>query len=163
MNDHELPGPAALERGRTGARHRPGLAERPGADAGLDERGGAALHPGRGTRGVLVASRQALWRKGESSGNTQLLKELRLDCDGDTLLLKVEQRGGIACHTGRAHCFYRRFDGADWETVEAVLRDPEEIYGGQLRDILAALDAVLQHGAARVRRAPTSPACTTRV
>jgi phosphoribosyl-AMP cyclohydrolase len=74
-------------------------------------------------------SRQALWRKGESSGHTQTLKELRLDCDGDTLLLRVEQLGGIACHTGREHCFYRRFADGDWRDVEAVLRDPDEIYG----------------------------------
>jgi phosphoribosyl-AMP cyclohydrolase len=74
-------------------------------------------------------SRQALWRKGESSGHTQTLKELRLDCDGDTLLLRVEQLGGIACHTGREHCFYRRFSDGDWRDVEAVLRDPDEIYG----------------------------------
>ena len=76
-------------------------------------------------------SRQALWRKGESSGHQQLLKELRLDCDGDTLLLSVEQIGGIACHTGRAHCFYRRFSDGDWQIVEPVARDPEEIYGKQ--------------------------------
>jgi phosphoribosyl-AMP cyclohydrolase len=74
-------------------------------------------------------SRQALWRKGESSGNSQLLKEICLDCDGDTLLLKVEQLGGIACHTGRAQCFYRRFDGQEWVTTEPVLRAPEEMYG----------------------------------
>lgn len=73
-------------------------------------------------------SRQALWRKGESSGHTQMLKELRLDCDGDTLLLNVEQIGGIACHTGRAHCFYRRHDGDNWQAVDSVLRSPEEIY-----------------------------------
>ncbi|WP_439106266.1 phosphoribosyl-AMP cyclohydrolase [Congregibacter sp.] len=73
-------------------------------------------------------SRQALWRKGESSGNTQELKSLRLDCDGDTLLLEVEQIGGIACHTGREHCFYRQFVDGEWQTVEQVLKDPKEIY-----------------------------------
>ena len=73
-------------------------------------------------------SRQALWRKGESSGNTQQLKSLRLDCDGDTLLLEVEQRGGMACHTGREHCFYRKLIDGEWQTVEPVLKDPEEIY-----------------------------------
>ncbi len=74
-------------------------------------------------------SRQALWRKGESSGNTQELKELRLDCDGDTLLLRVDQVGGIACHTGRRHCFFRRLSDGAWEVVEQPLRDPAEIYG----------------------------------
>lgn len=73
-------------------------------------------------------SRQALWRKGESSGNTQLIRSLRLDCDGDTLLLEVEQQGGIACHTGREHCFYREFIDGEWQTVEPVVKDPKEIY-----------------------------------
>lgn len=75
-------------------------------------------------------SRQKLWRKGEESGHTQLLKEIRLDCDGDTLLLQVEQRGGIACHTGRQSCFYLRLnDGNDaWQDAEPVLKDPKEIY-----------------------------------
>lgn len=73
-------------------------------------------------------SRQSLWRKGESSGNTQQLKSLRLDCDGDTLLLEVEQLGGIACHTGREHCFYREFKDGQWQDVEPVLKDPKEIY-----------------------------------
>lgn len=75
-------------------------------------------------------SRGTLWRKGESSGNVQHLKELRIDCDGDALLLKVEQVGGIACHTGRRHCFYRRLDGDRWAETDAVLRDPEDMYGG---------------------------------
>lgn len=73
-------------------------------------------------------SRQRLWRKGESSGHEQLVQDLRLDCDGDTLLLKVEQKGGIACHTGRQHCFYRRWHGEQWETVDPILKDPKEIY-----------------------------------
>lgn len=76
-------------------------------------------------------SRQRLWRKGEESGHVQQVRELRLDCDGDAVLLKVEQIGGIACHTGRASCFYRRLDGtADpaWTTVDPVLKDPELIY-----------------------------------
>lgn len=73
-------------------------------------------------------SRSALWRKGEQSGHRQLLRELRLDCDGDTVLLKVEQIGGIACHTGRRHCFFRRFENRAWRAVEPVVRPPESIY-----------------------------------
>lgn len=76
-------------------------------------------------------SRQALWRKGEQSGNVQELHDLRLDCDGDTVLLSVEQRGGIACHTGRAHCFYRRYTSGQWQETEAVIRDPSEIYDAE--------------------------------
>ncbi len=74
-------------------------------------------------------SRGKLWRKGESSGHQQRVREVRLDCDGDVVLLAVEQKGGIACHTGRESCFYRRLDGDRWETVEAVVKDPEQIYG----------------------------------
>lgn len=77
-------------------------------------------------------SRKRLWRKGEESGHVQLVHEIRLDCDGDVVLLKVEQEGGIACHTGRESCFYRRLDGtsanAVWTTVDPVLKDPELIY-----------------------------------
>lgn len=75
-------------------------------------------------------SRSRLWHKGESSGHQQVVREVRLDCDGDTVLLRVEQRGGIACHTGRHSCFYQRLDpDAGWRTVEPVLKDPKEIYG----------------------------------
>ncbi len=74
-------------------------------------------------------SRQRLWRKGESSGNTQKVIDLRLDCDGDVLLLSVEQRGGIACHTGRASCFYRQLDAAgEWQVTAPVIRAPDELY-----------------------------------
>ncbi|OZI82434.1 phosphoribosyl-AMP cyclohydrolase [Bordetella genomosp. 2] len=77
-------------------------------------------------------SRQRLWRKGEESGHTQAVHELRLDCDGDVVLLKVHQHGGIACHTGRASCFFRRLEDASseasWVTVDPVLKDPEHIY-----------------------------------
>ena len=73
-------------------------------------------------------SRQAIWRKGEQSGHPQLLHELRLDCDGDTVLLKVEQIGGIACHTGRKHCFFNQFEDGSWHTVEQVLKSPRAIY-----------------------------------
>ncbi len=74
-------------------------------------------------------SRQRLWRKGEESGHVQRLKELRLDCDADALVLLVEQVGGIACHTGRTSCFYRRLTDGAWETVDPVLKDPQDIYG----------------------------------
>lgn len=78
-------------------------------------------------------SRARLWHKGEESGHVQLVHEIRLDCDGDVVLLKVTQLGhapGIACHTGRHSCFYQRLDAAAgrWEAVEPVLRDPETIY-----------------------------------
>ncbi len=74
-------------------------------------------------------SRQALWRKGEESGHVQQLKELRIDCDADTVVMKVEQLGGIACHTGRRSCFYRRLDNGAWVTTDEVVKDPAEIYG----------------------------------
>ncbi|MDO3387872.1 phosphoribosyl-AMP cyclohydrolase [Gilvimarinus sp. SDUM040013] len=73
-------------------------------------------------------SRGKLWRKGESSGHVQKLHEMRLDCDADVVLLTVEQIGGIACHTGRESCFYRKLDGDHWQSVEAVIKDPGEIY-----------------------------------
>jgi phosphoribosyl-AMP cyclohydrolase len=76
-------------------------------------------------------SRQALWRKGESSGHVQELKELRLDCDADTVLMQVEQIGGIACHTGRKHCFYQRLENGQWRDTEPVLKSPEDIYGAE--------------------------------
>jgi phosphoribosyl-AMP cyclohydrolase len=75
-------------------------------------------------------SRQALWRKGEESGHVQKLKELRIDCDTDTVLLKVEQLGGIACHTGRRNCFYRKWEQGDWQVTDEVVRSPGDIYGG---------------------------------
>lgn len=75
-------------------------------------------------------SRRTLWRKGETSGHSQQVREVRLDCDGDAVLLRVTQAGGIACHTGRSSCFFRRWEPASgWETVDPVLKDPEEIYG----------------------------------
>ena len=74
-------------------------------------------------------SRQALWRKGEDSGHVQTLKELRIDCDADTVLLKVEQVGGIACHTGRRACFYRLLEDGSWRVTDDVLKNPAEIYG----------------------------------
>lgn len=76
-------------------------------------------------------SRQALWRKGEESGHVQQLKELRIDCDADTVLLKVEQLGGIACHTGRRACFYRRLQDGAWQVTDDVLKSPADIYGSK--------------------------------
>jgi len=73
-------------------------------------------------------SRGKLWRKGESSGHTQLVKELRLDCDGDVITLLVQQIGGIACHTGRRSCFYRKLQDGVWQTVDPVIKSPEDIY-----------------------------------
>ena len=73
-------------------------------------------------------SRRKLWHKGEESGHTQKVLEIRADCDRDVILLKVEQVGGIACHTGRRSCFFNRLDNGSWQEVEAVLKDPKEIY-----------------------------------
>ncbi|WP_111494010.1 phosphoribosyl-AMP cyclohydrolase [Marinobacter bohaiensis] len=74
-------------------------------------------------------SRAKLWRKGESSGHVQQVSEIRLDCDADVIVLKVDQLGGIACHTGRRSCFYRRLEDGQWVSVEPVLKDPDAIYG----------------------------------
>lgn len=73
-------------------------------------------------------SRQRLWRKGEESGHEQQVRSLRADCDGDTILLQVTQKGGIACHTGRASCFFYELLNERWTAVEPVLRDPKEMY-----------------------------------
>ena len=73
-------------------------------------------------------SRQKLWRKGEESGHVQQVKDMRIDCDADVILLAVEQLGGIACHTGRERCFYRRFDNGQWVVTDDVLKDPKAIY-----------------------------------
>lgn len=80
-------------------------------------------------RAVYWSRRRGLWRKGETSGYVQIVKEIRLDCDNDALLLVVEQRGGIACHTGRERCFYQRLEDGRWVPVEPVLRSEQEIYG----------------------------------
>ena len=74
-------------------------------------------------------SRGKLWRKGETSGFVQRVREIRLDCDSDAVLLVVEQEGGIACHTGRERCFYQKLEGDAWHDVEPVLQDPKAIYG----------------------------------
>jgi phosphoribosyl-AMP cyclohydrolase len=73
-------------------------------------------------------SRRRLWRKGEESGHVQKVRELRLDCDADAVLVKVEQAGGIACHTGRESCFYRKLENGSWVTTDPVLKDPAVIY-----------------------------------
>ena len=73
-------------------------------------------------------SRKKLWHKGEESGHIQRVKEIRLDCDGDVLLLQVEQGGGIACHTGRASCFFSRLENGQWVETDAVIKNPDEIY-----------------------------------
>ncbi len=73
-------------------------------------------------------SRGRLWRKGEESGHTQKVLELRVDCDKDVVLMKIEQVGGIACHTGRRSCFFNRLDDARWNDVEPVLKNPKGIY-----------------------------------
>lgn len=75
-------------------------------------------------------SRNKLWHKGEESGHFQTVHEIRLDCDADVIVLQIEQRGGIACHTGRESCFYRKLTPNGWEIVDAQLKDPEQIYGG---------------------------------
>jgi len=79
-------------------------------------------------------SRKRLWRKGEESGHVQKVRSIRLDCDQDVILLEVEQIGGIACHTGRANCFFRRLQGDEWVVTDAVLKDPAEIYAAQSGD-----------------------------
>ncbi len=73
-------------------------------------------------------SRKKLWRKGEESGHVQTINEIRLDCDNDVILLQVEQKGGIACHTGRHSCFFKRLIDGEWQEVEPILQDPETIY-----------------------------------
>jgi phosphoribosyl-AMP cyclohydrolase len=73
-------------------------------------------------------SRKKLWRKGEESGYVQKVREVRIDCDADAILLRVEQVGGIACHTGRESCFFRKLENGKWVTVDPVLKDPALIY-----------------------------------
>jgi phosphoribosyl-AMP cyclohydrolase len=73
-------------------------------------------------------SRKKLWHKGEESGHVQKVRELRLDCDADVILLQVEQCGGIACHTGRESCFFSKLENGEWKSIDAVLKNPDEIY-----------------------------------
>ncbi len=74
-------------------------------------------------------SRRRLWHKGETSGNVQKVRGIHLDCDNDVLLLEVEQSGGVACHTGRHSCFFQQLRDGDWVTMDAVLKDPNAMYG----------------------------------
>jgi len=83
----------------------------------------------RGEAVYWSRSRGRLWRKGEESGHVQRVVELRMDCDADAILLRVEQHGGIACHTGRESCFFRKLEQGQWVTTDPVLRDPAAIYG----------------------------------
>ena len=74
-------------------------------------------------------SRQKQWKKGEESGHTQRVLAIRTDCDGDAILLQIQQNGGIACHTGRESCFYRQWQNNDWQTQDPVIKDEQQIYG----------------------------------
>ncbi|WP_454667511.1 bifunctional phosphoribosyl-AMP cyclohydrolase/phosphoribosyl-ATP diphosphatase HisIE [Acinetobacter calcoaceticus] len=102
-------------------------------------------------------SRQKLWHKGEESGHFQTVYEIRLDCDADVIVLQIEQHGGIACHTGRESCFYRKLTPQGWEIVDAQLKDPTAIYGEKAKieahdhaqiteqvDVLAHLGQLMQ-------------------
>lgn len=83
----------------------------------------------RGEAVYYSRSRQALWHKGERSGHTQKVLEIRLDCDADMLCLQIEQLGKIACHTGRESCLFRILQNGEWVVTDPVLKDPNEIYG----------------------------------
>ena len=87
-----------------------------------------ALTASEGRAVYWSRSRCTLWRKGEASGHVQTVKEIRLDCDRDAILLQVKQQGGIACHTGRESCFYQVWRDGEWQTVDPVLKDPDDIY-----------------------------------
>ena len=82
----------------------------------------------RGEAVYWSRSRRKLWRKGEESGHVQKVREIRLDCDSDAVLLLVEQAGGIACHTGRERCFFRKLENGRWVETDPVLKDPSSIY-----------------------------------
>ena len=83
----------------------------------------------RGEAVYWSRSRKKLWRKGEESGHVQKVREVRIDCDADAVLLMVEQVGGIACHTGHERCFFRKLEKGRWVEVDPVLKDPSAIYG----------------------------------
>ena len=82
----------------------------------------------RGEAVYWSRSRRKLWHKGEESGHVQKVRELRMDCDEDVILLSVEQVGGIACHTGRHNCFFRKYAGGEWVEADPVIKDPKDIY-----------------------------------
>jgi len=82
----------------------------------------------RGEAVYWSRSRRKLWHKGEESGHAQKVSEIRIDCDNDVLLLKIEQVGGIACHTGRRSCFFQKLEDGRWVAVDPVIKDPKEIY-----------------------------------
>ncbi len=82
----------------------------------------------RGEAVYWSRSRKKLWHKGEESGHTQKVKEIRTDCDEDVILLVVEQTGGLACHTGRQRCFYQKLDDGTWKETDRIIKDPAEIY-----------------------------------
>ena len=86
----------------------------------------ATLQSGKAT--FWSRSRQKLWLKGESSGNVQMIKNVFIDCDDDTILLQVEQLGGAACHTGHRSCFYRKLDGGDFVVIGEKVFDPKDVY-----------------------------------
>ncbi|MFN3545299.1 MAG: phosphoribosyl-AMP cyclohydrolase [Thiobacillus sp.] len=89
----------------------------------------ALAETARTLRGVYFSrSRNRLWRKGEESGHVQHVSEIRLDCDNDVILLKIEQVGGIACHTGRRSCFFQKLENGNWVTTAPVMKNPDEIY-----------------------------------
>jgi hypothetical protein len=98
--------------------------QRSGTDVCLHEPAIIAGDDKQRDRGILVAFAQRLWRKGEESGHTQRVQSLRTDCDGDVLLLSIDQAGGIACHTGRASCFFYQLQGDFWVATDPVLKDP---------------------------------------
>lgn len=87
-----------------------------------------ALTAEKGEAVYWSRSRNKLWHKGEESGHVQKVRQIRLDCDEDVIVLQVEQQGGIACHTGRESCFYRVLNNGGWEAVDPVLKDPRDIY-----------------------------------
>lgn len=136
MNDAATPGPAWLEEIRWDADGLvPAIAQERGSGDILMvawmNRESLALTVQRGEAVYFSRSRRRLWHKGEESGHVQVVHELRLDCDGDVVLLTVDQRGhdpGIACHTGRHSCFFRRWVDGRWESVDPVLKDPASIY-----------------------------------
>lgn len=92
-------------------------------------RDAVALTAEKGTAHYWTRSRQKLWHKGEESGHFQQVHEIRMDCDGDVLIYVINQEGGIACHTGRESCFFRKLENGVWVTTDPVIKDPHAIYG----------------------------------